>query len=77
MPVKKVGKKWEVDGDEFDTEAAAENAYKAKIALRFGVEEDKPKGKKSKKANSKKSKKSKKEDEEVVDEDAENEEAEE
>jgi hypothetical protein len=45
MPVKKVGKVWEVDGEEYKTEAAAENAYKAKIALSFGIEEEKPKKK--------------------------------
>jgi hypothetical protein len=58
MPVKKVGKHWEVDGDEFKTEAAAENAYKAKAALAMGVEPEKPK---------KAKKKSKKDNEEVDD----------
>lgn len=46
MPVKKVGEVWEVDGEEYKTEAAAENAYKAKLALSFGIEEEKPKAKK-------------------------------
>lgn len=49
MPVKQVGKLWEVDGEEFKTEAAAENAYKAKVALAFGVEAEKPKKKTAKK----------------------------
>lgn len=60
MPVKKVGKLWEVDGEEFKTEAAAENAYKAKAALAMGIEPEKPK--KTKKLKKKPTKKA---DEEV------------
>lgn len=37
MPVKKVGKKWEVNGTMYDTEAAANTAYKASLALKFGI----------------------------------------
>lgn len=51
MPIKKVGDKWEVNGQEFDTEEKAEIAYKAMIALKFDapVEDKKSKKKKSKK----------------------------
>lgn len=59
MPVKQVGKHWEVTGDdtEYKTEAAAENAFKAKIALAMGIDppaDDDKKGKKSKKSTKKK-----------------------
>lgn len=37
MPVKKVGKKWEVNGKTYDTEEAANNAYKAYLAIKFGT----------------------------------------
>lgn len=52
MPVKKVGKHWEVNGEEYDTEAKANAAYQASVALQFGVEP-----KKSKKSTKKKPKK--------------------
>lgn len=72
MPIKKLGKKWIVDNVEFDSETAAENAYKAKIALAFGVppEEDK-KDKKPKKKVAKKTKKADDAEEEDADEDEE------
>lgn len=63
MPVKKVDDHWEVDGEEYKTEAAANNAYKAKAALAMGIEPEKEtskddkKNKKSKKTSKKKSKK--------------------
>lgn len=69
MPVKKVGKKWEVNGTEYDSEAAAETAYKASLALKFGITDveagakaEKDEDKKAKKSTKKKSKKDKKEE---------------
>lgn len=49
MPIKKVGDKWEVNGEEFDTEEKAEQAYAATVALQFGVKPEKKKKKKKKK----------------------------
>lgn len=40
MPVKKVGKKFEVDGKMYDTEAAANAAYQAMAALKLGVQDN-------------------------------------
>lgn len=39
MPVRKVGKKWTFGGEEYDTEDAANLAYKAYVALKFGLKE--------------------------------------
>jgi len=41
MPVIKKGKKWVFNGEEFDSENAANLAYKAHVALKFGIKEEK------------------------------------
>lgn len=48
MPVKKVGKKWEVNKETFDTEDAANKAYMAYLDAAMGIEA-KPKKKAAKK----------------------------
>ena len=41
MPVIKQGEKWVFGGEEYDTEEAANKAYKAYVALKFGVKPEK------------------------------------
>lgn len=68
MPVTKVGKKWEFGGKEYDTEEAANNAYKAYLAIKFGDTskkgEDADKKEKKSEKKTKKSKKKKTDDDE-------------
>ena len=50
MPVTKVNdKKWEVNGEEYESEEKANLAYKANLALKFGIKPEKKKAKKLKK----------------------------
>lgn len=48
MPIVKVGKQWEFNGTTYKTEEEAENAYRATVALKFGVPEETKKTKKKK-----------------------------
>lgn len=46
MPVIQEGNKWTFGGEEYDTEEAANKAYAAFAALKFGIKPEKKKKKK-------------------------------